>query len=55
MKHDIDINLLEIEQKSVIIDELQQILEDKIKAYKTLKREIKELDEQCEELLQILK
>lgn len=55
LKHDIDINLLEIEQKSVIIDELQQILEDKIKAYKTLKREIKELDEQCEELLQILK
>ena len=55
LKHEIDINILEIEQKTAIIAELQEILKEKKAQYKTLKREIRELEEQCEELALILK
>ena len=45
LRHEIDINILEIEQKTAIISELQQkLVETKIQ-YKKLKREIKELEE----------
>jgi len=55
LKHEIDINILEIEQKTAIISELQEVLIEKKEQYKTLKREIRELEEQCEELQLILK
>jgi len=41
---------LEIEQKSAIINELQLILAEKKAYYKELKKEIKEIEDQCEEL-----
>ena len=45
LRHEIDINILEIEQKTAIISELQQkLVETKIQ-YKKLKKEIKELEE----------
>lgn len=50
LKHEIDINILEIEQKTAIINELQGKLKEKKETYKTLKRDIKEIEEQCEEL-----
>ena len=37
LKHEIDINILEIEQKTAIINELQEILMDRKAEYKTLK------------------
>jgi chromosome segregation ATPase len=55
LKHEIDINILEIEQKTAIIAELQQRLQERKAEYKALKRDIKELEEQCEELEAILK
>ena len=55
LKHEIDINILEIEQKSAIIMELQEILKEKKAEYKELKREIRELEAQCDELEVILK
>jgi hypothetical protein len=55
LKHEIDINILEIEQKTAIINELQEILKDRKAQYKALKQDIKELEEQCEELNMILK
>lgn len=55
LKHEIDINILEIEQKTAIIAQLQQILKEKKAEYKQLKKEIKELEEQCEELSTILR
>ena len=55
LQHEIEINILEIEQKSAIIHELQQILKEKKEYYKELKREIKEIEDQCEELQTILK
>ena len=45
LKHEIDINILEIEQKSAIIYELQEKLKDRKAQYKTLKQDIKELEE----------
>ena len=45
LKHEIDINILEIEQKTAIIAELQEVLKEKKALYKTLKREIRELEE----------
>jgi len=44
LKHEIDINILEIEQKSAIY-ELQEKLKDRKAQYKTLKQDIKELEE----------
>ena len=38
-------NILEIEQKAAIIEELQVVLRARRETYKTLKREIKELEE----------
>lgn len=55
LKHEIDINILEIEQKTAIISELQEILKEKKAMYKQLKKEIRELEAQCEELEAILK
>ena len=55
LKHEIDINILEIEQKSAIIKDLQDKLQERKATYKGLKQDIKELEEQCEELNQILK
>lgn len=55
LKHEIDINILEIEQKTAIINELQEILKEKKAQYKQLKKEIRELEAQCEELEMILK
>lgn len=55
LKHEIDINILEIEQKAAIIAELQDILQEKKAQYKQLKKEIKELEAQCDELEIILK
>ena len=55
LKHEIDINILEIEQKTAIIHELQYTLEQRKATYKALKQEIKELEQQCEELAHILK
>ena len=55
LKHEIDINILEIEQKSIIVKELQDILQDRKEQYKKLKEEIKEIEEQCDELQVILK
>ena len=40
LQHEIDINILEIEQKSAIIKELQMILQEKKEHYKQLKKEI---------------
>lgn len=54
LKHEIDINILEIEQKTAIISELQEDLKQKKQLCKKLKLEIKELEEQCEELQNIL-
>ena len=55
LKHEIDINILEIEQKTAIINELQNILRERKLQYKSLKQDIKELEDQCEELNMILK
>ena len=55
LKHEIDINILEIEQKTFIISELQTKLAEKKATYKALKADIKELEDQCEELEAILK
>lgn len=55
LKHEIDINILEIEQKSVIISELQNELLLRKETYRQLKREIREIEDQCEELQLILK
>lgn len=55
LKHEIDINILEIEQKTAIINELQEILKERKTQYKSLKQDIKELEDQCEELNMILK
>ena len=55
LQHEIEINILEIEQKSAIINELQLILKEKKEYYKELKKEIKEIEDQCEELQIILK
>ena len=55
LQHEIDINILEIEQKSAIIRELQMILQEKKEHYKQLKKEIQEIEAQCEELQIILK
>jgi hypothetical protein len=55
LKHEIDINILEIEQKTAIINELQDILRERKLQYKSLKSDIKELEDQCEELNMILK
>lgn len=55
LKHEIEINILEVEQKTAIINELQEILREKKAQYKQLKREIRELEAQCEELELILK
>ena len=55
LKHEIDINILEVEQKAAIILELQEILKERKAEYKALKKDIKELEEQCEELAAILK
>ena len=55
LKHEIDINILEIEQKTAIINELQDVLMERKAQYKALKQDIKELEEQCEELNTILK
>ena len=45
LKHEIDINILEIEQKTAIINELQDILKERKAEYKALKQDIKELEE----------
>lgn len=55
LKHEIDINILEIEQKTAIIAELEELLKEKKAQYKELKREIRDLENQCEELELILK
>ena len=55
LKHEIDINILEIEQKTAIIAELQVKLQERKLEYKALKKDIKELEEQCDELEAILK
>lgn len=55
LKQEIDINILEIEQKTAIISELQELLKEKKAEYKQLKKEIRELEAQCEELEGILK
>ena len=55
LKHEIDINILEIEQKTAIISELQELLKEKKAEYKQLKKEIRELEAQCDELEAILK
>lgn len=44
LKHEIDINILEIEQKTAIVHELQYNLEERKVTYKALKKEIKELE-----------
>jgi chromosome segregation ATPase len=55
LKHTIDINILEIEQKTAIIQELEQILAQRKAEYKQLKEEIKILEAQIEELHALLK
>lgn len=55
LKHEIDINILEIEQKHAIIEDLHEELKVKKATYKALKQDIKELEEQCDELNAILK
>jgi chromosome segregation ATPase len=55
LRHEIDINILEIEQKTAIISELQDTLLRTKAEYKQLKKEIKILEEQCEKLQAILK
>ena len=55
LRHEIDINILEIEQKTAIISELQETLLERKAEYKQLKREIKELEEKCEKLTIMLK
>ena len=45
LKHEIDINILEIEQKTAIINELQDVLMERKAQYKALKQDIKELEE----------
>lgn len=55
LKHEIDINILEVEQKTAIINELQELLRERKAQYKQLKKEIRELEAQCEELEIILK
>lgn len=55
LRHEIDVNILEIEQKTAIVGELQDKLREKKAEYKALKRDIKDLEEQCEELAVILK
>ena len=45
LKHEIDINILEIEQKTAIIEDLQEQLSLRKNEYKQLKKEIKELEE----------
>ena len=55
INREIDINILEIEQKTAIINELQDVLMERKGQYKALKQDIKELEEQCEELNTILK
>ena len=55
LRHEIDINILEIEQKTAIISELQETLLAVKAEYKKLKKEIRELEEQCDELTAILK
>lgn len=55
MKHSIDINILEIEQKVAVIKDLKEILAERKGTYKQLKGEIRELNEQCEELEVIYK
>lgn len=55
LKHEIDINILEMEQKAAIIADLEEDLRTKKAIYKGLKHEIKELEDQCEQLHDILK
>ena len=45
LKHEIDINILEIEQKAVIIGELQNDLLQRKETYRQLKREIREIED----------
>jgi chromosome segregation ATPase len=55
LKHTIDINILDVEQKTAIIQDLEKILAQRKAEYKQLKEEIKILEQQIEELIALLR